>query len=128
MIKLLYTQKHYRIPHCQKIAISEKVQRLIEDKIAEPPCSDYNNPLLLVPKKSNSNERENTRLVIDYRRVNEKLSSDKYPLSRIDDMLDKLDKAKCFCCLDLMSGFHQISLHPFQRIVVLTDLLDFHLS
>jgi len=77
----------------------------------EPSVSPYNSPLLLVPKKSLPNwENKEWRLVIDYRQINKKLLSDKFPLPRIDDILDQLGRAKYFSCLDLMSGFHQIEL------------------
>ena len=48
--------------------------------------------------------------MIDYRGINKKLVADKFPLPRIDDVLDQLGRAKYFSCLDLISGFHQIEL------------------
>jgi len=78
--------------------------------------SPYSSPLLLVPKKSLPNsEKKKLRLVIDYRQINKKLLSDKFPLPRIDDILDQLGGAKYFSCLDLMSGFHQIELEKSSR-------------
>jgi len=53
--------------------------------------------------------------VIDYRQINKKLLSDKFPLPRIDDILDQLGRAKYFSCLELMSGFHQIELEKSSR-------------
>jgi len=77
----------------------------------EPSVSAYNSPLLLVPKKSiPGTDKKKWRLRIDYRQINKKLLSDKFPLPRIDDILDQLGRAKYFSCLDLMSGFHQIEL------------------
>jgi len=56
----------------------------------EPSVSPYNSPLLLVPKKSLPNsENKKLRLVIDYRQINKKLLSDKFPLPRIDDIGDR---------------------------------------
>jgi len=89
---------------------------LITDGIVEPSVSEYNSPLLLVPKKpSPGSEQKKWRLVIDYRQINKKLLSDKFPLPRIDDILDQLGRAKYFSCLDLMSGFHQIELEKSSR-------------
>lgn len=71
---------------------------------------------MLVPKKSLPNSKEKRwRLVIDYRQINKKLVADKFPLPRIDDILDQLGRAKYFSCLDLMSGFHQIPLEEKSR-------------
>jgi len=46
-----------------------------------------------------------------------KLLSDKFPLPRIDDILDQLGRAKYFSCLDLMSGFHQIEIDENFRYI-----------
>lgn len=108
--------KNYRIPHTHKQEIDRQVQKLIDDEIVEPSQSEYNSPILLVPKKSlpGSNEKR-WRLVVDYRQINKKLVADKFPLPRIDDILDQLGRAKYFSCLDLMSGFHQIGLEKKSR-------------
>jgi len=108
--------KNYRNPHSQQDEIQKQVQKLINDEIVEPSVSPYNSPLLLVPKKSLPNsENKKWRLVIDYRQINKKLLSDKFPLPRIDDILDQLGRAKYFSCLDLMSGFHQMELEKSSR-------------
>lgn len=108
--------KNYRIPHSQKDEINRQVDKLKSDDIIEPSTSAYNSPLLLVPKKSLQGSSEKRwRLVVDYRQINKKLVADKYPLPRIDDILDQLGRAKYFSCLDLVSGFHQIELSEESR-------------
>jgi len=107
--------KNYRFPHSPKDEVEKQVDKLTKDKIVEPSVSKYNCPLLIVPKKSLSNcDTKRWRLVIDYRQIKKKLS-DKFPLPRIDDILDQLGRAKYFSCLDLMSGFHQIELEETSR-------------
>ena len=51
---------------------------------------------------------KSSRMVIDYRALNKLARKDKYPLPRIDEMLDKLATGKYFTMMDLSSGFHQI--------------------
>jgi len=43
--------KNYRSPHSQVNEIQKQVGKLITDGIVEPYVSEYNSPLLLVPKK-----------------------------------------------------------------------------
>ncbi len=50
-------------------------------------------------------------MVIDYRKLNQATIEDKYPLPRIDDILDNLGKCRYFSTLDLAQGFHQIQIH-----------------
>lgn len=108
--------KNYRLPQVYKPEIEKQINKMIEDDIIEPSASEYNSPILLVPKKSLPGSAEKKwRLVIDFRQLNKKLTSDKYPLPRIDDILDQLGRAKYFSCLDLISGFHQIELDTSSR-------------
>lgn len=106
--------KNYRLPHTQKDEINRQVQNLLDNDLIEPSTSNFNSPLILVPKKSIDNEKA-YRMCVDYRAVNRKLIADKFPLPRIDDILDNLGRAKHFSVIDLFSGFHQVPIHPNSR-------------
>lgn len=100
--------KNYRMPESQKEEINSQIKRMLDDGIIQHSTSPYNNPILLVPKKSDGEKK--WRLVIDFRQLNKNISPDKFPLPRIDEILDQLGRAKYFSTLDLMAGFHQIPL------------------
>ncbi|XP_048515211.1 uncharacterized protein LOC105692809 [Athalia rosae] len=74
--------------------------------------SPYNSPVWVVPKKTDASGAKKWRIVIDFRKLNEKTVGDAYPLPNIIDILDQLGSAKYFSTFDLASGFHQIPMHP----------------
>lgn len=106
--------KNYRLPQTQKEEINNQVSKLLSNNLIEPSVSSFNSPLILVPKKSQNGQRK-WRMCVDYRLLNKNLIADKFPLPRIDDILDNLGKAKHFSVLDLYSGFHQIPLAKESR-------------
>lgn len=63
-------------------------------------------------EKKDSSGKQKWRMVIDYRRLNEKTINDRYPLPNITEILDKLGKSLYYTTLDLTSGFHQIEMDP----------------
>ena len=68
-----------------------------------PSVSPWGAPVLLVKKKYGS-----MRMCIDYRQINKVTIKNKYPLLRIDDLMDQLQGASVFSKIDLRSGYHQI--------------------
>jgi hypothetical protein len=52
------------------------------------------------------------RMCIDYQNLNAVIVKNKYPLPRIDDLLDQLKDAKYFSKIDLRSGYHQMKIRP----------------
>ena len=51
-------------------------------------------------------------MYIDYRALNKQARPDKYPLPRIDDLLDWLVNANCLSSSDLHTGYHKVAIHP----------------
>ena len=101
--------KNYRLPEVHREEIKSQIDKMLKGGIIQPSVSPYNSPILVVPKKSTTDDKK-WRLVIDFRQLNKKILGDKFPLPRIDDILDQLGRAKYFSTLDLMSGFHQIEI------------------
>lgn len=108
--------KNYRLPYAQKTEISNQVKSLLENDLIELSTSPYNSPLIIVSKKS-TDGKPKYRMCIDYRKLNKKLIPDKFPLPRIEEILEGLGRAKFFSIMDLHSGFHQIPIEKQSRPV-----------
>lgn len=106
--------KNYRLPQSQKVEINEQVKKLLKQDLIEMSKSSYNSPLIIVPKKSTDGTKK-WRMCVDYRLLNRQLVPDKFPLPRIDEILDGLGRARFFTCLDLQAGYHQIPLDKNSR-------------
>jgi len=89
------------------------------EKISFNKCTDVNftNVELVVVGKKGTDEagNKNRRLVIDFRKLNERTIPEKYPMPDISMILGNLGKAKFFTTLDLKSGYHQIILAENDR-------------
>lgn len=108
-------KKPYRFPEAVKPTVEKHINELLENNIIEPSISPWNSPLLIVPKKSDSDEKK-WRIVIDYRKLNEITINDVFPLPNINEILDQLGKANYFSTLDLANGFYQVKLNPNDKI------------
>ncbi|UYV65964.1 hypothetical protein LAZ67_3006014 [Cordylochernes scorpioides] len=95
----------YKTTASEREAIREIVREWKDNGIVTETRSPYASPVLLVRKKTGDH-----RLVVDYRRLNIQTVKDKFPLPRIDDLLEGLRNAKFFTTLDLAHGYMQIPL------------------
>lgn len=107
--------KPYRLPESQKREINKQINKMLEDDIIEESQSDWSSPILLVPKKTASGEEQKWRLVVDFRKLNENVEDDKFPLPNITEILDSLSGSVYFSHLDLQQGYYQVSLAPDSR-------------
>ena len=83
--------------------MKRQITEMLESGEIQPSVSPSGAPVLFVKKQDGS-----LRMCIDYRALNKQTIKNKYPLPRIEEMLDRLGKAKYFTKLDLRSGYHQI--------------------
>lgn len=105
----------YRIPHSQKAEVDRQVQQMLKNKIIEPAKSEWSSPILLVPKKPDAAGNKKWRLVLDYRRLNQNIEDDKFPLANITDIFDSLSGAVYFSTLDLSQGYYQVEIKDSDR-------------
>src|SRR4051812_35679409 len=83
--------------------LKSQLEELLAKHFIRPSVSPWGVPILLIKKKDGS-----MRLCIDYRQLNKVTIKNKYPLPRIDDLMNQLVCARVFNKIDLRSGYHQI--------------------
>ena len=93
----------YRLSHHEMLELNKTLQDLVEKGHIQPSSSPFSAPILFVKKKDNT-----YRMCVDYRSLNKITIKDRYPLPRIDDLLDRLHKSEYFSKIDLKSGYNQI--------------------
>ena len=108
--------RSYPYPLALSGFVNKEVADLLSNGIIRPSKSPYNNPIWVVNKKGlDENGQQKRRLVIDFRKLNSKTISDRYPIPNISTILSNLGSAKYFTTLDLKSGFHQVQLSEKDR-------------
>ena len=108
--------KPYRLPHSQKAEIKTETEKMMADGIIEHSKSAWNSPILVVPKKKDPvTGLQKFRMVIDYRKLNECIEDDKFPLPNITDIFDMVGGATYFSSIDLSQGYYQMQLDPEGR-------------
>ncbi len=100
----VYRHMH-RLGPKEKEEVHKQVADLLQRGLIRPSTSPFGSPVLFVPKPDGTQ-----RMCIDYRELNKITIKKRYPMPRIDDLFDRLQGAKYFSSLDLMSGCHQIKI------------------
>ncbi|KAL7297509.1 hypothetical protein TKK_0009873 [Trichogramma kaykai] len=88
--------KSFRYPYHLRKEIQNQIQKLLKSNIIRPSTSPYSSPVWIVPKKSDASGLKKWRMVIDYRKLNDITVDDKYPLPRMEDILENLGKCTYF--------------------------------
>jgi hypothetical protein len=100
----------YKMSTTEKDELATQIKEMLAKGWIQPSTSPFGAPVLFVKKKDGT-----LRMCIDYRALNKLTVRNRYPLPRIDDLLDAVGKAKFFTSLDLASGYHQIRITEEDR-------------
>ncbi len=96
-------QRPYRVPEARRQAIEEEIQQMLKLGVIEPSNSPWSSPIVLVPKPDGT-----LRFCNDFRRLNEISEFDGYPMPLVDELLDRLGRARYISTLDLTKGYWQV--------------------
>ncbi|XP_028216617.1 uncharacterized protein LOC114398639 [Glycine soja] len=97
----------YRMSPVELSELKKQLEEILEKQFVRPSVSPWGALVLLVKKKDGT-----MRLCVDYRQLNKVTIKNRYPLPRIDDLMDQLVGACVFNKIDLRFGYHQIRVKP----------------
>ncbi|GJV94254.1 putative reverse transcriptase domain-containing protein [Tanacetum coccineum] len=83
--------------------LSTQLQELSDKGFIRHNSSPWGAPVLFFKKKDGS-----FRMCIDYRELNKLTTKNRYPLPRINDLFDQLQRSRVYFKIDLRSGYHQL--------------------
>jgi len=95
----------FRLSPAERRELEKQIAHLLEMKYIQPSTSPYGAPVLFIPKPDGT-----LRMCLDYRMLNSITVKNRYPVPRVDDLLDTLGGARVFSSLDLAAGYWQIRL------------------
>ncbi len=98
-------QKSYRIPERLVMVLKDELDIILSMGVIEPAHSEWCSPIVLVPKKDGT-----LRFCIDFRQINSLSKVNPYPMPRIDELVERLGRAKYLSTVDLCKGYWQVPL------------------
>ncbi|XP_014662901.1 PREDICTED: uncharacterized protein LOC106805712 [Priapulus caudatus] len=94
-----------RVHFHRQADMNNEIEERLKKGVIELGNEPWASPVVLVTKK----DRE-VRFCVDYRKVNQVIRKDAFPLSRMDNLLDALSGAYWFATLDLAAGYWQVEM------------------
>ncbi|KAJ9515263.1 hypothetical protein QJQ45_002393 [Haematococcus lacustris] len=101
------TRPTYNMSTSELAELKAQITEMQEKGFIRPSTSPYAAGVLFVRKKDGT-----FRMCVDYRPLNRITIKNKYPLPRVENMLDRLHGATVFSKIDLRQGYHQIRIAP----------------
>lgn len=93
----------YSLSQAELKVLKEYLDKMLERGWIRPSQSSAGAPVLFVKKPDGS-----LRLCVDYRGLNAITHKNRYPLPRIDELMDRFVHARYFTKLDLRDAYHRI--------------------
>ena len=103
-------QRSYRLTPKERLEVESQIKSLLEKGFISPSHSPYGAPVLFKDKSDGT-----FRMCVDYRALNKQTIKNRFPLPRMDELLDMLTKARFFSSLDLQQAYNQVQLLPEDR-------------
>ena len=107
----------YTIPKIYELTIKNEIDQFVKRGILRRVNrSQWASPTFIVPKKLNVGETTpSARMVVDFRKLNERIVRCPYPVPKIQNLLITLEGFKFATSLDLVQGYYQMPLDDEAR-------------
>ena len=99
----------YQASPANREVIDKQMDSWIKLGVIEPSKSPWGAPVFIAYRNNKP------RMVIDLRRLNERVIADEFPLPRQDEILQSLEGCQYLTTLDALAGFTQLSIKPEDR-------------
>ena len=93
----------YKLSYAETEELRKQLEELADHAFVRASKSPFGAPVLFVKKKDGTK-----RLCVDYSALNKITIKNRYPLPRIDELLDRVQGSAVFSKIDLRSSYHQI--------------------
>ncbi|PHJ19414.1 rna-directed dna polymerase [Cystoisospora suis] len=104
----LYPTQNYTLSDDDLAELKRQIKELLEKGSIEPTQAPFAAAVFLVPKPGG----EGLRMVVNYKALNEITLRDEYPLPRVQDLIQRVGKARWFMKRDLQKGYYQVQVAP----------------
>ena len=99
-------QHPYRLGLDKAKLLKGEIDYMLENNIIQASSLEWSTPTILIPKPGT----DNYRVCTDYRKVNAVTRTDAYPITRIDDCVDRVGNCRYSTKMDLLKGYYAVKL------------------
>lgn len=122
MFSTTYQTSSISYSSCTQWISGKELEEMEENGIIETSHSEWSSSILVVKKQDG-----NIQLCVDYRRLNAVTPVNAYPMPRIDEVIDKLGKAKFITTIDLAWGYWQVPMSEQAAFTIPMGLFQFRI-
>ena len=105
------TSRPYRINPPTVKKVDAVLDKFLAAGLIQHSTSPWASPVVVIAQKSGD-----TRITVSYKKPNKLSILGQLPIPRVDEVLDKLGTGRIFSLFDLVSSFHQITVHKLSLI------------